>query len=56
MFCFVHIVGTFSSVFKDNKLLRSHNTVEINVFLNIFDCGWKDPGGPKTNLQIQITS
>ncbi len=27
---------TFKSVFKDKKLLRSHKTVEINVFLDFF--------------------
>ncbi len=28
--------GTFTSFFKDNKLLKSHNTVEIKVFLDFF--------------------
>ncbi len=36
-------VGRFNSVFKDKKLLRSHKTVEIKVFLNIFGCWLKDP-------------
>jgi hypothetical protein len=28
--------GTYTSVFKDKKLLRSHKTVEIKIFPNIF--------------------
>jgi hypothetical protein len=34
--CSFITVGTFTSVFKDNKLLRRHKTVEIKVFLNFF--------------------
>jgi hypothetical protein len=32
----------FTSVLKDNKLLRSHK-VEIKVFLKFLACGWEDP-------------
>jgi hypothetical protein len=33
-FCLLHTVGsTFTPVFKDNKSLKSHKTVEIKVFL-----------------------
>jgi hypothetical protein len=38
-FCLLLNVGAFTSVFKDNKLIRSYKTVEIKVFLtfvNIF--------------------
>ncbi len=31
-------VGTFTPVFKDNKSLRSHKRVEIEVFLNFLAC------------------
>ncbi len=45
-FC-LFTVGTFTSVFKDSKLLRSHKTVEIINklirFLIFFTCWWKDP-------------
>jgi hypothetical protein len=34
------------SFFKDKKSLRSHKTVEIQVFLNIFALHWKDPDPP----------
>jgi hypothetical protein len=54
-----YIFGTYCRyiyrilVFKDNKVLRSHTTVEIKVFQKKFPCWWKDPephprGGPKT--------
>ncbi len=33
-FCLLLTVGIFASVFKDSKLLRRHNTIEIKVFLN----------------------
>ncbi len=39
----VFLLGTFTSVFRDNKSLRSYKTVEIKIFLNYFACGWKDP-------------
>ncbi len=39
--------GTGTVVFKDNKLIRSHKTLEIKVFLNIFACRWKDPKGQR---------
>ena len=29
-------IGTFTTVFKDNKLQGSHKTVGIKVFLNFF--------------------
>ncbi len=32
-FCLLLTVCTFASVFKDNKLLRSHKTVDIEVML-----------------------
>jgi hypothetical protein len=35
-FCIFPTVGEFSSVFKDNKSLRRHKTVEIKIFLNFF--------------------
>jgi hypothetical protein len=38
LFCLLLTVGTFTLVFKDNKSLRSHKTVEVKVFLNIFAC------------------
>ncbi len=54
-FCFLLTVGTVTSVFKDNKLLKSHKTAEIKILLNF--CLLKegsesvqiitDPGGPK---------
>jgi hypothetical protein len=31
--CLLRTVGTFTSVFKESKLLRSHKTVEIKIFL-----------------------
>jgi hypothetical protein len=34
LFLTASTVATFSSVFKDKKLLRSHTTIEIKVFLN----------------------
>ena len=33
-FCLLLTVGTFTSVFKDNKLLRSQKAVKIKLFLN----------------------
>ncbi len=46
-------VGTFTSVFKFYKVLRSHTTVEIKVFLvegsvSVHIMTDPDPGGPKT--------
>jgi hypothetical protein len=35
-FCLLLFEGTFTSFFKDKKSLRSHKTVEIEVFLAIF--------------------
>ncbi len=32
-FCLLLSVGTFTSVFKDNKFIKSHKTVEIKGFL-----------------------
>jgi hypothetical protein len=32
----IFTVGTFTSIFKDNKSLRSPKPVEIKVFLNFF--------------------
>jgi hypothetical protein len=40
-------VGTFKSVFKDNKSLRSHKIVVNKVFLLLFAVSWR----PK-NLRI----
>ncbi len=40
-FCLLFTIDTFSSVFKDNKLLGSHKTVEIKVF-HLFACKCKD--------------
>ncbi len=39
LFYFLFTAGTFASVFKDNKSLRSYKTVEIKVILNflLFD-------------------
>ncbi len=34
LICLLSTAGTFSSVFKDNKLFRSHKTVEIKTFLS----------------------
>jgi hypothetical protein len=35
-FCILLFVGSFTSFFQDEKLKRSHKTVEIKVFLTIF--------------------
>jgi hypothetical protein len=35
--CILLFEGTFTSFFKDKKSKRSHKTVEIMVFLTIFD-------------------
>ncbi len=40
VFCLLLTVGTFTSIFKDDKSLRSHKTVEIKVFLNFSFAGW----------------
>ncbi len=32
-FCLLLTAGTFTSVFTEKKLLRSHKTVEIKIFL-----------------------
>ncbi len=34
--CLFFTKGTFTSVFKNNKSLRSHKTIEIKVFRNFF--------------------
>jgi hypothetical protein len=34
IFLLIISVGTFTSIFKDNKSLRSHKPVEIKVFLS----------------------
>jgi hypothetical protein len=39
MLCLLPTVGTFTSVFKDNK----SDIVKIMGFLNYFACLWKDP-------------
>ncbi len=41
-FCLVYagIVPYFSSVFKDNKILRREKTIEIKIFLKIFKIFW----------------
>jgi hypothetical protein len=36
VFCFFPPVGTFTSFFKDTKLLRSHETVQIKFFFKFF--------------------
>ncbi len=36
--CFLLTIGTFTSVFKDNKPLRSPQNCRIKVFLNFFAC------------------
>jgi hypothetical protein len=60
LFAFLPTVGTLTSVFNDNKSIRSHKTVEIKVFLNLLldylriqirtiqIIADPDPGGPKT--------
>ncbi len=40
---FFFFKGTFTSFFIDKKSLKSHKTVEINVFLTIFAWCKKDP-------------
>jgi|688.fasta_scaffold409173_1 hypothetical protein len=54
---FKNIVFLSSKAFKDNKLIRSHKTAEINVFNNFFGLLIKgsgyiqiitNMGGPKT--------
>ncbi len=35
-FCILLFEGTFTSFFKEIKSQRSHKTLEIKVFLNIF--------------------
>jgi hypothetical protein len=53
-FSFLLSLGTFTSVFKDDKYLRSHKTLEIKVFLNFFACWWQDPD-PKPDPVLTIT-
>ncbi len=36
-FCLLLFEGTFTTLFKDKKLKRSHKTVGIMVFLTNFD-------------------
>ena len=36
VFCILIFEGTFTSFFQGKKSKRSHKTVEIKVFLNIF--------------------
>jgi hypothetical protein len=38
LFCFLLTVGTFTSVLTGNKLLVSHKTGEIKIFLDVFAC------------------
>jgi hypothetical protein len=38
-FCLFLTVGTFTLVFKDNKSLRSHKTVEIMFFFSLLKKG-----------------
>ncbi len=42
-FCLLLTVGKFTQVIKNNKLLRSHKTIDIKVFLHFFACWWKHP-------------
>ncbi len=35
-FCLLRTVDKFTSDLKDNKSIRSHKTVEIKVFLNVY--------------------
>jgi hypothetical protein len=44
--------GTFTSVFTDNKQIRSHKIVEIRVFLNFF-CLLMEGSGPRSG-SVQI--
>jgi hypothetical protein len=39
-------------VFKDNKFLRSHKTVEVGVFLNFLACCWKDLGPDTVSYKL----
>ncbi len=53
-FCLVLTEGTFSTFFKDNKLVTSHRTVEIIVFIIYFFAWlWKDQN-PNYKLRIWI--
>ncbi len=53
-FCLLLTGGTFPSVFKDSKTLKSHKQLKIKVFKIVFPYWWKNPdpdlglGGPKT--------
>ncbi len=41
--------------FYFNKLLRSHKTAEIEIFLHFFVCWWKDPDpDPEQIIRIRI--
>jgi hypothetical protein len=35
-FCLLLTLGTFTSVFNDNKFLRSHKTIEIKLLVNFW--------------------
>ncbi len=51
MFGLLFTVSTFTLVLKDNKLLRSHNIVEIRVFFKFLLADGRiitDPGESKT--------
>jgi hypothetical protein len=48
--CILLFEGTFTSFFKDKKLKRSHNTVEIKVFLTIFCLMIEESGSRRPGL------
>ncbi len=43
VFCLFLPMGTLTLVFKHSMSLRSHKTVGIMIYLNIFAFWWKDP-------------
>ncbi len=43
IFFFFFTVASLTSVFKDNMSLKSHEKVEVMVYLYFFACWWKDP-------------
>jgi hypothetical protein len=42
-FAYSFLKVIFTSLFKDKKVIKSHKTVEIKIFLHFFACRCKDP-------------
>jgi hypothetical protein len=49
-FLLITYSSKFTSVFKDSKLLISHKTVEIQVYLNFLACCWNDTGSGSVQI------